>query len=208
VRQVIEFVNRLRWGTLAERRERGLVRVHDLLAASGFEGRYWIILGLLLGCMRDGGPIAWDRDADFGFMEEDEARFLSALERLRANGFQPRRLQVNNDGRTTKWALKFQGVKYEFFRFERSGSKLRWYVHRREPPTELVNEVPAHGFETFKLFGRDWLIPDNADDILGRIYGNWRKPDPQYAYWRDCRATIDSYPWTGERRRYQPSSRA
>ena len=25
-------------------------------------------------------------------------------------------------------------------------------------------------------------------------------PDPDYLYWRDCRAIVERYPWTGERR--------
>jgi hypothetical protein len=200
VRRLNEAVNRLRWGTLDERRKRGLVRLHDLLAECGFDGHYWMIMGLLLGCVRDGAPITWDRDADFGFLDSDLPQFLEAVRHLRAHGFQLRRPQVNNDGRTTKWALKFEAMKYEFFQFERHGGNLRWYYHRRKPPLELVNEVPAHGLARFELYGRSWQIPDDAEGVLSRIYGDWRKPDPDYVYWRDCRATVERYPWTGERR--------
>lgn len=200
MRKLSEFVFRLRWGPLEERRRRGLVRLHDLLADTEFSNRYWVIMGLLLGCVRDGGPIAWDRDSDFGFMDADLPRFLTAAQILRQHGFNMRPLQVNNDGRTTKWALKYQGVKYEFFQFERHGENLRWYYHRRKPPMELINEVPAHGLVGFDLYDRRWLMPDSAEAILTRIYGNWRKPDPGYVYWRDSGATIDRYPWTGERR--------
>ena len=33
------------------------------------------------------------------------------------------------------------------------------------------------------------------------LYGNWRQPDPDYVYWRDCRATVERHPWTGRRKR-------
>jgi hypothetical protein len=37
----------------------------------------------VLGCIRDGAPIAHDRDTDFGFMEEDLPKFEASLGRLR-----------------------------------------------------------------------------------------------------------------------------
>ena len=201
MRRLNEFIYRLRWGPLEERRKFGLIKLYDILAETSFAGRYWMIMGLLLGCMRDGGPIHWDRDADFGFMEEDLTHFLGAAKTLRDHGFAMRRFQINNDGRITKWALKFQAVKYEFFQFETGNGNVRWYTHRRKPAMELVNEVPAHGLSGFELYGRRWLMPDKGDEILTRLYGDWRKPDPNYVYWRDCKATIARYPWTGERRR-------
>ena len=130
---VNEFISRLRWGTVEERRRRGLMQLHDLLADTEFHGRYWMIMGLLLGCVRDGGPIPWDRDSDFGFMDEDLPKFELAVEKLRQNGFELRPPQVNNDGRTTKWTLRREAIKYEFFQFERHGDRLRWYYHRRKP---------------------------------------------------------------------------
>lgn len=157
-------------------------------------------MGLLLGCMRDGAPIAWDRDSDFGFGAEDLPHFIDAAQMLRREGYNLRPLQVNNDGRTTMWTLKYEAVKYDFFLFDRNGANIRWYSHQRKPPLELVNEVPAHGLAEFVLYGRHWRIPDNAEEILTRIYGDWRKPNPDYLQWRDCRAIVDRYPWTGERR--------
>ncbi len=76
------------------------------------------------------------------------------LGELRSKGFSSRRIQVNNDGKFTKWAVCLQGLK-----------------------------------------------PDNADACLTALYGDWRTPDSHYVYWRDCGATVDRYPWSGERRR-------
>jgi hypothetical protein len=77
--------------------------------------------------MRDGAPIRWDRDSDFGFLERDLPHFLVAMRKLRA--------------------AEYQAVKYDFFLFDRNGANIRWYFH-----------------------------------------------------WRDCRAIVERYPWTGERR--------
>jgi len=195
-----EAIAQLRWGPLQERRARGLVYLHDTLAGTAFHRKYWVVMGLLLGYMRDGGPIPWDRDVDFGFLEQDLPQLMTALEEMRRKGFSPCRLQVNNDGRITKWAVRREGVKYEFFLFEQRGDRLRWYYHRRKPAIEVVNEIAAHGLDEFELYGRRWLQPENADAYLTVLYGNWRVPDSGYKYWRDCGATVDRHPWTGERR--------
>jgi hypothetical protein len=200
VRRLNEFFYRLRWGSLEERRRRGLVRLHDLLATTDFADRYWMIMGLLLGCRRDGAPVPWDRDSDFGFMDEDLPSFLAAMRVLRDAGYNLRPPQVNNDGRTTMWTLKYEAVKYDFFLMQRHGGSYRWICHQRKPPLELVNEVPAHGLAAYVLYDRQWQVPDNAEDLLTRMYGDWRRPDPDYVYWRDCRAIVERYPWTGERR--------
>lgn len=205
LRVLTQFASRLRWGSLESRRARGLVRLHDVLARTGFHARYWIFLGLLLGCMRGGAPIRWDQDSDFAFLDRDLPQFLTALTALRQDGFDLRPLQVNNDGRTTKWALRHEGVKYEFFQLDVRGARLRWHYHRRQPSIEIVNEIPAHGLASLELYGRRFMIPDNPELQLTQIYGDWRTPHPGYTYWRDCRATVSRHAWAGKRRAPPPA---
>lgn len=200
MRRLNEVFHRLRWGRLEERRRRGLERLHDVLARTSFADCYWMTLGLLLGCVRDGAPAPRERSSDFGFMDRDLPQFLSAVRKLRTAGYNLRPPQVNNDGRTTMWTLKYEAVKYDFFLHDRNGANIRWYYHQRKPPLELVNEVPAHDLAEFELYGRRWRIPDNAGELLTRIYGDWRRPNPGYVCWRDCGAIVERYPWTGERR--------
>jgi len=145
VRRLNEFFYRLRWGKLEERRRRGLVRLHEVLSRTAFADKYWMIMGLLLGCVRDGAPIPWDRDSDFGFMDRDLPQFLLAVRKLRGEGFNLRPPQVNNDGRTTMWTLKYEAIRYDFFLFDRSGANIRWYSHQRKPPLEMVLQVAMQG---------------------------------------------------------------
>jgi len=168
-----------RWGPLEERRRNGLVVLHDLLAGTPIHRKYWIIMGLLLGCVRDGGPIKWDRDADFGFLERDLPHFLAAAEVLRSRGFSLRPRQLNNDGSVTKWAFKRQGVKYEFFMFLERGDRLRWIYHSRKLQLELINELPRHELDEFELYGRRWLKPARPPLQRGaRIRRRTRYPHP------------------------------
>lgn len=201
MRKLKEKIAQLRWGPLDVRRKRGLVHLHDTLARTDFADKYWAIMGLLLGCIRDGAPIAWDRDADFGFLERDLPLFQAAVKELRSEGFSVGRLQINNDGRVTKWALRRQSFKFEFFLMEERDDRLRWIYHSRKAGLEVVNEIPVHGLDEFELYGRRWLKPDNTDEYLTALYGDWRTPDPDYVYWRDCGVSVDKYPWTGKRRR-------
>jgi hypothetical protein len=204
MRKLTARFHRWRWGTLDVRRRNGLVLLHDVLTGTPIQGKYWMIMGLLLGCVRDGQPIKWDRDADFGFLQRDLQQFLAAVEVLRSRGFSLRRQQINNDGSVTKWALKFQGFKYEFFMFLQQGDRLRWIYHSEKLHLEVVNELPSHELDELDLYGRRWLKPANAEEYLTALYGDWRTPDPNYVYARDCRATVSRSPWSGVRRRVGP----
>ena len=111
VRRLNEFFYRLRWGNLEERRRRGLIRLHERFSRTPFADKYWMIMGLLLGCMRDGAPISWDRDSDFGFLDRDLPRSSRRCASSAREGYDLGPRRVNNDGRTTTWTLKYQAVK-------------------------------------------------------------------------------------------------
>ena len=74
----------------------------------------------------------------------------------------------------------------------------------------LYGRPPSHQritrFPWFELASRagpagDVWWPDPPATLLTALYGDWRTPDSNYVYWRDCAATVDRYPWSGERRR-------
>jgi phosphorylcholine metabolism protein LicD len=163
-------------------------------------------MGMLLGCIRHGEPMPWDLDADFGFLEQDLKRFRQAIRALEDKDFRLRPVSVNNDGTESKWAFRYQGVKYEFYLFRTVGSRLRWYYHAQKPSIEVVNEIEAHGLSEIELYGRRWLKPEDHEGYLEALYGDWQTPDPQYCYWKDCRATIIRRPWTGVQRKRMKSS--
>lgn len=195
MRAVKEWVCRTLWGTLDERRRRGLVRLYDTLAATEFHRKYWMNGGLLLGCIRDGGPLPHDSDADFSFWEDDLDRFERAVPALRRHGFKLCRKKVCNDGKVRKWAFKRQGMKYEFYLMERRENAMYWISHARKRRLELHCQVPLHGLNEIALYERQWLKPDDHETYLESLYGNWRKPDPGYCYWRDSRAIIATQSW-------------
>lgn len=177
--------------------ESGLVQLFDVLAKTRLHNRYWMNGGLLLGCIRNGGPLAHDYDADFSFWEEDMDVFLEGMDALKRNGFAERPFRKNKDGTRTKWAFRFKGVKYEFYLMRRVGGKMRWFSHAHKGTLELVNDAPIHGLNEIELFGRRWLNPDDHETYLESVYGNWRVPNPDYHYCTDSRAVVARYPREG-----------
>ena len=189
-----KVICRLRWGTIPQRMERGLVRLHDTLAATPLHDRYWINGGLLLGCIRDGGPISHDDDADFSFWESDRELMVEAVRALQSNGFRLRRKRPNNDGTFSKWSMRFQGIDFDFIQMENHGATIRWISHAGALDLEMLNEVPNHGLKKLELFGRQWMIPDEPGTYLEALYGNWREPNPNYQFWHDSKAIIERRP--------------
>ena len=69
---------------------RDLRRLHDVLAATGFGGRYAVCGGMLLGWAREGRLLLDDvRDADFVFDAGDAPAFAAAVPMLARAGFAP-----------------------------------------------------------------------------------------------------------------------
>lgn len=188
-------IYRARWGPLPVRLEYGLKRLYDTLLGTPFHNKYWMNGGLLLGCVRHGGPLPHDTDADFSFWDSDQPQLFAGLRALQARGFRLLPGRHNNDGTQTKWALMLRGVKFEFYRMQCVGDKMRWISHLRKPPLEMVNEVPLHRLDELSLYGRTWLKPDDHETYLRSLYGDWRTPNPSYCYWKDSRAIVRRYAW-------------
>ncbi|NOY29553.1 MAG: hypothetical protein GXP28_05060 [Planctomycetes bacterium] len=181
-------------GPLPKRRERGLKRLYDALAETPFHGKYWINGGLLLGCIRNGGPMAHDDDADFSFWEKDRELLLDAIGALESKGFRRRKKRPNNDGSITTFSFRYWGVDYDFSQMFLVNNKMQWIGRAGEPGLELLNEVPNHGLNELKLYDRRWLKPDDHETYLESLYGDWRTPNPGYCPWEDSKAVIKTYP--------------
>ena len=171
-----------------------MILLYDTLATTSMHGKYWVNGGLLLGCVRDGGPLPGDDDVDFSFWAVDRDRMIEALRVLENKGFCRRKKRPNNDRTFTKWSLRFQGVDYDFIQMEDHGSTMRWISHAGTPGLEILNEVPNHGLKGMELYDRQWMIPDDPDTYLQALYGDWRHPDPNYCFWDDSQAVIKKYP--------------
>ena len=185
--------------------ERNLVALHDALASTALDGRYWIIGGLLIGWAREGRILPHDsHDADFGFFRQDRERFLSATPALIGAGFEPLYKYVDNHGEPVEYKFRKDGATFDFFEHvpTESGTRCTFFgiLHHggTRVPTEMVSMVPAYGLAPMDFLGRTWRKPDDHDGYMTAIYGDWRVPNPDHDYQTDDRSILERRPWTGE----------
>jgi len=174
-----------------------LQALHDVLEGSEMAQRYWVWAGLLLGWVREGGPIPHDRDADLGLLDDDLERLLATVPALRRAGFRPLMQYRNNAGHLSELTFRKHGAKFEFFVFSRHGDACRSYTFGY-PPDHLVEvefEVPAQDYVEFELVGRRWLCHTDYERELELMYGDWRTPRRQWNYLTDDRSIVTSRKW-------------
>jgi LicD family len=174
-----------------------LHRMNDVLEGTELAGRYWIRAGLLLGCIREQGLLAHDRDADFGVLREDLPRLLRAVPALREAGFQPLQQFRNNDGQLTELTFRRYFAKYEFFVLEPVDGMFRYYVYGWPPDNlyQVEKQVPEQSFVPVEFLGRTWLRPADSERELEFMYGDWRTPQRKWNYLQDGRNGVDRKPW-------------
>ena len=172
--------------------------LHDTLAETELNDRYWVWAGMLLGYAREGKLLAHDRDADFGILPDDVPSLLALVPRLRALGFTPIAQYYNNAGELTELTFRRHWASFEFFVFRPVSDRLRYTVYGY-PPADLVEvdaEIQRQPFVPFDLAGRTWLKPADHEQELAAMYGEWRVPQRGWNYLRDDAAIVSRRPWT------------
>ena len=135
---------------------RDLRRLHDVLAATAYDGRYAVCGGMLLGWAREGRLLLDDVcDADFVFDAGDAAAFAAAVPMLARAGFAPTTRFRNNDGEPAEYRFKRNGAKFEFFAVWNVGGRTRYYMF--DGGDELVCERFRQPNVPFEFLRRRWL---------------------------------------------------
>ena len=179
-----------------ERLERNLLLLYDVLAGTPMPGRYWVIGGLLIGWAREGRILPHDaRDADFGFLLEDGPQMEASLPSLINAGFQPLYRYTNNDGEVVEYSFTKDGARFDFFAHERRGGYLRYWVF--SGAMQVTSQSAEYELAPMEFLGRTWLKPDDHDQYLQSIYGDWMEPNPAYNCMKDDLSIVDRRPWQG-----------
>jgi hypothetical protein len=155
----------------------GIQTFTDALDAVGVKA--WLQGGALLGMMRDGAPIGWDNDVDFGIMDGDWS--AEAANALTAAGFEFERDFSHGRYYQSRW--RRAGVMYDLFHYYARGDTL--YCVTWGPTGPFRNVWSAFTPTRMTLNGLNVYTPGNPVRYLEQQYGDWRVPRPDWVYWRD-----------------------
>ena len=132
--------------------------------------RAFLISGTLLGLIRQGGIIGWDKDIDVGFFTEDctidlEAHFMAHRKfRIGRVDLTSDRLRIiHSNG---MWIDVFPHY-LENGRRWHDGTATRWWNS-------------PFGLKKVEFLGIDQYVPDNPERYLDENYGDWRTPNSHF----------------------------
>jgi hypothetical protein len=156
----------------------GIQAFSDALVGVGISA--WLQGGALLGLVRDGAPIGWDKDVDFGVFDADwrgEGRV--ALERA---GFAFNRDFTDGKGHyQSRWVK--DGVYYDLFHYYHRGNTV--YCATWGPQGAFAVVWRPFTPQAFSVGALSVLSPGDPVVYLEHQYGDWRTPKPHWVYWRD-----------------------
>lgn len=145
----------------------------DVLDAAGVT--WWITSGVLLGHIRDGAWIPWDRDVDLGVWPEDVAAAREA--------FQDAGWPFKRDRDSQLWPTH-GATKVDVHAHYRDGATVYKLHGKRQ---EIRMDYPAHLFADLRptvYYLRRTLMPSPPEDYLEVMYGpDWLTPKREWN-WR------------------------
>ena len=141
---------------------------YEVMEQSGI--RYGLILGTLLGAVREKNFIAHDQDTDIFILYEERERFLKLLYNFKEQGLE----LVRVDSDMLSLMRKNEYIDVLFFKLKRKFGIKRMRVSCND------YEISAHYLEEpikMNFLGLDISVPNNPEELLLRTYGkNWKTP--------------------------------
>jgi phosphorylcholine metabolism protein LicD len=145
-----------------------LLKVKEIFDKHGI--RFWLVGGTLLGAVREGGFIPWDKDIDLAIYEEDAPRLLAPIREMEEFGLNVIRTNNIDNSFTVKKNL----ICIAFANNRRYRQKMwRWW--RFYEPFDAYSLLVSHDF-----LGEKFLIPALYEQYLEVHYGpwgDWRTPN-------------------------------
>lgn len=162
------------------RAHRALLDAGRLLDAAGLP--FFLAFGTLLGVVRDGDLLSFDKDVDLGlWWEADRARVRAALTgdgsfRLSGEAALASAAHLRRQLPLVHVATGVS-VDLDFFRVE-GAHAVSGIEHL---PVPLESRLRRFGLREIEFLGRRWRVPDPPEHFLEDMYGpDWRTPQPLF----------------------------
>jgi hypothetical protein len=163
------------------------------------KGRYWLCGGGVLGYARCGGFISHDNDIDFHVWTEDETLLGKAMRDLGDRGFEHVITCISNEGRTIVYKFRYKETFIDFFPCWRENGFIYWMSsigsHRSQPARQFLHRCPDQRMKEYEFFGVPVFMPEDLEQYLTSMYGDWRTPMTDYCFWIDSKAIVSRDPW-------------
>lgn len=158
--------------------QKALVALKKALDVEGVP--FFLAYGTLLGVIRDGDLLPFDKDLDVGLpwnIPRDE--LINRL--VVRHGFShPKHLLITSEQKEWNIAILHQetGISIDLFFFKpiSDGALSGFY---KKPP--VLWKFPTFRLTTIKWLGQQWNVPDSPENFLTTVYGDtWVNPDPYF----------------------------
>jgi len=147
-------------------RNEGLSLIHEGMRELGID--FFLIMGILLGAIREKNFIKWDWDVELGFFTES---IIDRVDEIK-NKFENKQFKVelvDSSYKNFKINLFHNGNKYTLWGLHYNGDYLRRKNFKF--PRKYFLE-----FEEINFKGMQYKIPNNTEELLEYIYGDWETP--------------------------------
>lgn len=157
-----------------ETAKEALLATKAALDAGGID--FFLVAGTLLGCVREGEPLAHDRDVDIGIRSEiPNGRIVAALRK--DPGFV---LPLAVSEGASYLPLSYQSVALDIFKHDRIDDAVWFGFSRRSG--DIGWRLSAFQVEESVIFGERLRIPSPPERYLTELYGErWRTPDEAFS---------------------------
>lgn len=172
----------------AQVQRRQLLAAIDLLDKHSIT--YHLEGGTLLGIVRDGDLLPWDKDTDISVMSADANRLQPVLNDLKAEGWRITNRSFEQDEAFARQQdMRLIKVKDRFMKVLAGANTLDVFVkyihegHAYWIAASNVMRVSAHhyeGFETVPWEGRQVKVPVDYEGYLEAKFGNWKVPQKEW----------------------------
>ena len=141
---------------------------------------FFLAFGTLLGLVRDGHLLPFDKDLDIGVSWDlPRGKLLNALGRYGfiSNGGK----EYSDDDPVWNYAVVYvkTGIALDFFFFKHEGDKYITGIDSK--PVNLKWVFPYFELQQAHWQNRDWFVPSPPDVFFESVYGkDWKAPDPYF----------------------------